>query len=176
MAIIRELGDAGMVARAAAWGMALAWGLAGCVSQPTIEATLIGLAPGETESTLFEQRLKVDFRLQNQGDEAIRATGFKVRLDVNGRELANGVDNRGFVVERLSETAVSAEVSTSLFRIARQLLDLANRETFDYELSGRVYLEGWPSSMPFNKSGQISREELERLVGGGNRAPQPVDL
>ena len=148
--------------------------IAGCAGRPSVDVSLIGLAP--VESTLFEQRLRLDFRLQNFSARVIRATGFEVTLDVNGRRLARGVDDGSFLLTGLSETTTSAVVSTSLFEVARQLLDIPNRESFEYELRGRLHLDGWPRSVPFTRSGAISRDDLERLAGFGNREPQPLTL
>lgn len=148
--------------------------LAGCVTRPALDVNLIGLAP--VESTLFEQRLRVDFRLHNFSDQVIRARGFQVTLDVNGRRLARGVDDSSFLLTGLSDTTASAVVSTSLFDVARQLLEFSQRDSFDYELSGRLYLEGWPRSVPFSRQGEISRKDLERLVGAGGREPAALTL
>jgi hypothetical protein len=148
--------------------------LAGCVSRPDVDVVLVGLTP--VESTLFEQRLRLDFRLQNFSDQVIRATGFEVTLNVNGRRLARGVDDGAFLLTGFSDARASAVVSTSLFEVARQLLDIPNRESFDYELTGRLHLDGWPRSVSFARSGAISRDELQRLVGAGGREPQPLVL
>lgn len=160
--------------RGAAAVLAVCAGLFGCASQPSVDVALVGIVP--ESSTLLEQRLRLDFRLQNFGERALRATGLEVNLDVNDRRLARGVDSQGFSVERLGETRVSAVVSTSLFEVARQLLELPDRETFSYRLSGRLYLDGWPRSVPFRRSGEISRSDLARLVGSGGRTPQPLRL
>lgn len=148
--------------------------LAGCTSRPAVDVSLIGLAP--VESTLFEQRLQLDLRLQNFSERVIRATGFEIALEVNGRPLARGVDDGSFLLTGLSERTVSATVSTSLFQVARQLLDMPNRERFEYALTGRLYLDGWPRSVAFSREGAISREDLQRLAGIGGREPQPLRL
>ena len=166
--------SAASAGRAALGVAALVLLLTGCASQPRMDVALVGLAP--VESTLLEQRLRVDFRLQNFSEQVVRATGVEVTLNVNGQRLARGVDNGAFQVDRLGETRVSAVVSTSLFDVARQLLTLQDRETFSYELTGRVYLDGWPRSVPFSRSGEISRGDLARLVGAGGRTPQPLRL
>jgi LEA14-like dessication related protein len=159
--------------RIAPWAVAVLV-LAGCVSRPSVDVALIGLAP--VASTLFEQRLRLDFRLQNFGQQAIRARGFEVTLNVNGRRLARGVDDGAFVLTGLGETRASAVVSTSLFEVARQLLELSGRERFSYELNGRLHLDGWPRSVPFTRTGEISRADLQRLVGAGGLPPQPLTL
>jgi LEA14-like dessication related protein len=139
-----------------------------------VDVALVGLAP--MESTLLEQRLRLDFRLQNSGRRAIRATGLDVVLHVNGQQLARGVDNGPFELAALSEARVSAVVTTSLVELARQLLTLVERDAFDYQLRGRIHLDGWPRSIGFNRSGEISRAQLERLAGFGGRRPAPLRL
>lgn len=158
----------------ALWLMLATAVLAGCASAPAVEVTLIGLAP--VEATLLEQRLRLDFRLQNFGDRALTARGVDLELEVNGQRLARGVDNQPFHVDPLGEAKVSAVVSTSMFNVARQLLSLRERDNFSYQLSGKVHLEGWPRSARFRRTGEISRDELARLVGGGGRAPEALTL
>lgn len=154
-------------------GLLLAMVAGGCAA-PALDVALVGVAP--LESTLLEQRLRLDFRVLNPGQRAISARGIDVVLDVNGRQLARGVDSGSFRLEPLSETRVSAEVSTSLVEIVRQLLALVERDRFDYEVRGRIYTDGWPRSLGFSRSGVIRREELERLAGLGGRRPAPLRL
>ncbi len=157
-----------------AFVLLVALAAAGCAGRPVVEVALVGLAP--LESTLLEQRMRLDFRLQNFSERPIRATGLDIALNVNGRPLARGVTAQAFQLDRLGETRVSAVVSTSLFQVARQLLELTARDAFSYELEGRVYLEGWRRSMRFSHGGEISRDELERLAGIGGREPAPLRL
>jgi hypothetical protein len=152
----------------------LAFTVAGCASRPSVEVALVGLAP--VEATLFEQRLRLDLRLQNYGEQVLRASGFEVTLYVNEQRLARGVSDGAFQVGRLGESRVSAVVSTSLFDVARQLLTVQDRQSFAYRIDGRIFLDGWPRSLPFRRGGEISRADLERLTGGAGRAPAPLLL
>jgi LEA14-like dessication related protein len=151
-------------------GLLLTTFAGGCAA-PALDVALVGLAP--MESTLLEQRLRMDFRVLNPGRRAISATGLDVVLDVNGRQLARGVDSGAFRLDPLSETRVSTVISTSMLEIARQLLTLVERDQFDYQLRGRIYVDGWPRSIGFTRSGVITRKELERLAG---RTPAPLRL
>jgi LEA14-like dessication related protein len=153
--------------------LVLAAFLGGCAA-PAVDVALVGLAP--MESSLLEQRLRLDFRVLNPSRRAISATGLDVVLDVNGRQLARGVDSGAFRLDPLSETEVSAVVSTSILEIVRQLLTLVERDRFDYQLRGRIYVDGWPRSLGFTRSGVITRKELERLAGIGGRTPAPLRL
>ena len=159
--------------RAALPWLLVLW-LGGCASNPGVDVALIGLEPLETN--LFEQRLRLDFRVQNLGEREIRATGLRVDLKLNDARLARGVDDGAFVVPRLSDARASAVVSASLFDVARQLLSLPEHDSFTYELSGRIYLDGWPRSWGFVRAGVITREELQRLTGAGPHGPAPLRL
>ena len=146
----------------------------GCATDPAVEVYLTGMAP--VESSLFEQRMRLDLRVQNAGSEPLRATGMEVTLTLNGQRLARGVDNRPFLVPRLGEATTSAVVSTSLFEMAQQILNLPGRETFSYELKGKIHMDSWGRARRFQRGGELSREQLARLTGGPGRSPAPLRL
>jgi hypothetical protein len=146
----------------------------GCATDPSIEVFLIGMTP--VQSSLFEQRVRLDLRVQNSGAKELRATGVAVTLNVNDDRLAKGVDNTPFQVPRLGDATTSAVVSTSLFDMARQLLQLPGRDSFSYELKGKIYLEDWGRARRFSRSGELTREQLGRLAGNGGGTPAPLKL
>lgn len=148
--------------------------LGGCASQPAVEVYLIGMTP--VESNLFEQRMRLDFRVQNAGDRPISATGLQVTLNVNDARLARGVDSTPFTVPRLGDVRTSAVVSTSLFDIANQLLRLPGQDRFSYELTGKIYVDGWPLGRRFQRTGEITRAQLQRLSGAAGAKPAPLLL
>jgi LEA14-like dessication related protein len=162
---------AGLIRSTAA--LLLAFTVTGCAAmRPSVEVALVGLAP--VEATLFEQRLRLDLRLQNYGERVLRASGFEIALYLNGERLARGMSDGAFEVGRLGETRVSAVVSTSLVDVARQLLTLQDRQSFSYRIDGRIFQDGWPRSLPFRRGGEISRADLERLAGLGGRSQAPL--
>ncbi len=146
----------------------------GCATDPSVEVFLIGMTP--VESSMFEQRMRLDLRVQNAGDKELRATGVAVTLDVNDSRLAKGVDNQSFVVPRLGDAATSAVVSTSLFDMARQLLGLPGRDSFSYKLEGKIFLENRLRARRFSRSGELTREQLSRLSGSKGETPAPLRL
>ena len=75
--------------------------LGGCATDPSVEVYLIGMTP--VQSSMFEQRMRLDLRVQNAGDKELRATGVAVTLNVNDSRLAKGVDNQSFTVPRLGD-------------------------------------------------------------------------
>ena len=134
--------------------------LTGCVTQPNVEVYLTNLTP--MPSTLFEQRVKLDLRIQNLTEQPIEATGLDVALRVNDKRLARGVDAASFTVPRLGDATASVVVSTSVFDTIRQILGLQDRQTFSYTLKGRVITPG--IDQRFSRSGEISRTDLQALV------------
>jgi LEA14-like dessication related protein len=104
-------------------------------------------------------------------------TGVALQLDINDRRLAKGVSNESFTVPRLGETKTSIEASVTLFDVARLLLDLPGRETFTYEVKGKVYVGGGVRrSIRFAREGEVARADLETLGTGNMRssiAPKP---
>lgn len=148
--------------------------LGGCASYRAPDVALVGLAP--LESTLFEPRMRLDFRLQNTGRRALKVRGVDLRLEVNGVELARGVDALGFVVPAFGETRAAVEVSASLLNIVQLLLTLPETDTFSYELGGRLHLSGFPGSLPLRRGGAVTRDQLMALTGGGRRSPAPLRL
>ena len=143
---------------------------AGCATtSPDIDVFLLQVAP--VEATLLEQRVRLDVRLQNAGDAELSVTGVALQLDINGRRLAKGVSNASFTVPRLGETKASVEASVTLFDVARLLMDLPGRETFTYEVKGKVYLAGgMRRSLRFAREGEVARRDLETLGAGNMRS------
>jgi len=116
---------------------------AGCASLFTSlappEVNVSNLVP--LDSTLFEQRMRVDLRFRNPNDQPLEATGIDFQLDVNGQPLARGLGNESFTVPRLGETVVSVVATTTLLDVARQLLALGEQQDLDYVITGHLHLQ-----------------------------------
>ena len=141
-------------------------GVAGCATQPPVEVYLTNIAP--MPSTLFEQRVRLDLRVQNLTEKPVRATGADVQLMVNGRQLARGVSSEPVEVAPLGETATSVVVSSSVFDTVRQLLGLPGRTSFTYALRGKLFTNGF--NRRFKRSGELTREDLGRLFPAAGSA------
>ena len=133
----------------------------GCVTQPTLDVYVTNIVP-LASSGLLEQRARMDLRLQNLSETPVQATGVDVRVVVNGTQLARGVSGAGFEIPRLDSVSTSVEVSASAFATIRQLLGIANRTRFSYQLKGRVFTEGVDKR--FTRAGEFTREELSNLA------------
>ncbi len=144
--------------------LCLALALAGCAVQPQIDVMVARIAPAE--STMLEQRARIDVRIRNFSDRPIAASGMTLELDVNGSRFARGVSDRQFSVPGLGETTTSVVVGISVFDMVRQLLGLEGRETFDYVLSGKIFGTGaMARASRFTRRGEFTREQLARLGG-----------
>ncbi len=124
---------------------------------PEVQVTsleMLAPAPGA-----LEQRFAVGLRLVNPNNRAIAVDGLDFELDVNGQRLARGVTNRAFELPRLGEAETSVVVTTSVFDILRQAVQLSERrdEAMDYRLRGRLHLgSGFVRTVPFNRSGTLT--------------------
>jgi len=148
--------------------------LAGCASYEPPNVTLVGLAP--LESNLMEPRMRLDFRLQNPGRRALTVRGVDMTLEINGVELAQGVADHGFELPAFGETRASVEVTASIFKLVQLLLGPPQAHAFDYELSGRLHLDGFPRVIPVSRAGSITREQLEGLSRRSSDAPGSLRL
>ena len=135
-------------------------GMTGCVTQPVVEVYVTDLKP--LPSTLFEQRLQLELRIQNLSDKPIEATGMDVRLELNDRQWGRGVSAQAVKIPALGEGRASVAVSSGVFDSVRQLLAIQGRETFTFGLSGRLIMPGFDKR--FRRGGEISRADLESLA------------
>jgi LEA14-like dessication related protein len=138
--------------------------LGGCSTTQGVDVYLTNITP--MPSTLFEQRVRLDLRVKNLQEAPIQATGIDVSLRLNGKRLARGVDGQTISVPRLGETTASVVVSSSIFDTVKQVLSLRDRDVFTYGLSGKLFTQGIDKR--FNRSGEISRAELQPLVQTAN--------
>ena len=137
--------------------------LGGCVTEPVVAVYVTDLKP--LPSTLFEQRLQLELRIQNLSEKPIRASGVDVRLEFNDRQWGRGVSGEPVAVPALGESRTRVNVSSGVLDSVRQLLTIQGRETFSFGLRGRLITPGVDKR--FRRGGEISRAQLQRLAGGG---------
>ena len=148
------------------WPVLVAALTAGCAAPSPVDVWVTDIAP--MPSTLFEQRARLGLRVQNLGEAPIEATGVQVKLRVNGRMLAQGVDGASFSVPRLGDTTTSIVVSSTLFDTIKQLLALQGARSFAYALVGDIYTAR--TKLRFKRTGELSRADLEALAPTGLRS------
>ncbi len=128
----------------------------GCASSlMPLDVYIVGLEP--QSSTLLEQRLRVDLRVQNPNDLELAVDGVRIALDVNGKRFARGVSDESFAVPRLGEATFSLMTTTSVFDVVRQVMAVSKSQSLDYEMSGRLFLaSGLRRSVSFERTGQLT--------------------
>lgn len=131
----------------------------GCASlgerrEPPI-VNLAGLEMGEM--TLFEQRYRLQLRVQNPNDVELPISGLHCTLVINDREFANGVSDASVTVPRFGEALLSIEVVSDLRRVIAQLRDRDSQpvDSITYRLSGKLALQNSPFPVPFDYYGEF---------------------
>lgn len=110
------------------------------------------------EIGLFEQRYRVELRIQNPNDHPLAVRGMDFSLDLNGRDFASGVTPRAFSVPAYGEQRVAVDVVSNLARVFEQLRDLGRAQTrlLSYRLAGNLHLADSPLRLPFQYAGELS--------------------
>ena len=134
---------------------------AGCASVTSLQAPEVrvtSLQMLESVPGSLEQRFAVGLRLTNPNNRAVDVDGLDFELELNGKRLARGVTNNAFELPRLGEAETLVVVTTSVFDVLRQALDLAGRSdaTMDYRVRGRLHLgSGFVRTLPFDHQGKL---------------------
>jgi hypothetical protein len=78
-------------------------------------------------------------------------------VELNGKEFASGVSNQQVSVGAFDDAIIEARLTSTIFSFLRQLQSIEGLESkaFQYQLSGRLYLEGAFFSVPFTEAGEI---------------------
>jgi len=153
-----------MMMKPTLWVLAIFCGilfLIGCTSlkassvQPeSPEVLLVNVTPLDT--TMFEQRLKVDLRVRNPNDFDLEVTGLDFTLHLNDQRLARGLTNKASTIPRLGDSVISVETTTSTLDVVRQLLNLSQRKDVTYQVEGVIHLQG--TRLPFENKGVLIDE------------------
>lgn len=128
--------------------------LSGCASlskyKETPKLNLVNLKL--LESTPFEQRYQLKFRIQNPNTESLPVTGMHFTLEINEKKFMTGLSNQSVNVPAFSDAVVDATGTTTLFGIARQLQGLQSNDkpSFAYRLSGKISIRDQAFSIPFD--------------------------
>ena len=95
------------------------------------------------ESTVFEQRFRIDLRIGNPNDFDLPLDGLTFDLEVNGEDFARGFSNESVTVPRLGEATLSVTASTTLIEVVQQMRLLAERGDLTYRVHGTAYLNSF---------------------------------
>jgi LEA14-like dessication related protein len=134
--------------------------VAGCVGigqqiEPP-EVFVVNLEP--LQGGNFEQRFRIDLRVQNPNDFDLEINGLDFDLDLNGTRLTRGLSNEAVTISRLGEAIVQVMATTTVFDLVRQVVNATSLEGMEYEVRGRLFLSDPPrGSVEFHRSGRMIR-------------------
>ena len=113
----------------------------------------------------LEVRFALKLRVQNPNETPLMYDGMSVRLDLDGRGLANGVSNTSGEIPRFSDAVLTVPVSISAFSVVRQLLARADamqgegtvNQPIAYSLKGKLGApEGSFGAVRFSDMGDLT--------------------
>jgi LEA14-like dessication related protein len=140
--------------------------LAACsLLTPKLERPALSVAGIELVSgNLLQQKFRVKFHIQNPNDRALPVSGLHASLSVGGEHVAEGQDDRAFVVPAKGEADFDVMITANM---ALALLKLANKmdqqaDSIDYELSGAANIDlPFLRDLPFHQTGSFSLKDLQ---------------
>lgn len=143
--------------------------LAGCASmmkqteRPEVSLTNITLV----ESTLLEQRYRVQLRVQNPNDFDLPIDGLQMRLELNSQPFVTAVSASPVNVPRFGTALVEIDAISTLAGLLQQLKGVTAKkaEVVSYKLSGKAHLSGSAISLPFSQEGEINLAETLGNLG-----------
>lgn len=121
--------------------LALILPLNGCTTLGEIAAPTLYLANiSLTDATLFEQRYRLQFRIQNPNPVDLPIDGIAYELDINGKLFAQGVSNQSITVPRYGSALLDVEATSTLWDILQRAGDLQQSkiEQLHYRLKGKL--------------------------------------
>ena len=139
--------------------------LCGCaVFNKSLESPHISLSDLTVqESTGFEAVFEVQLRVLNPNDIDLNIQGIDCKLEINDKPFAYGLSKVVVKVPAYGTATMPVTMYSSIFNIARGLIDLPLREEMSYRLKGRLRLDGTerlPTKVSFKSEGSIPFKDL----------------
>jgi len=141
--------------------MLWALGVAGCsllapkFQRPTLSVVGVELVSGN----LLQQNFRVKLNIQNPNDRALPVSGVHVTLSVGGETLAQGQNDRAFVVPANGNSDFDMSITAN---VAVAMLKLANSrdkhaDAIDYDVSGSASIDlPFMRDLPFHQTGSFA--------------------
>jgi LEA14-like dessication related protein len=123
--------------------------------RPTVSVVGIEMVNGN----LLQQNFRVKFNIQNPNDRAIPVTGLHASLDVGGAHVAQGQNDRAFVVPAMGnvdfDMMITANMGLAVLKLANKMDQHA--DSIDYDVSGSASIDSsFLRDLPFHQTGTIS--------------------
>jgi len=140
--------------------------LAACsLLTPKFERPTVSVAGIElTNGNLLQQTFRVKLNIQNPNDRALPVRGLHASLSVEGEHIAEGQNDRAFVVPAKGDTDFDVLITANM---ALALLKLANKmdqhaDSIDYDVSGAASIDlPFLHDLPFHQTGSFSLKGIQ---------------
>ena len=128
--------------------------------RPTVSVAGIELLNGN----LLQQNFRVKFNIQNPNDRALPVSGLHASLSVGGEHIAQGQNDRAFVVPARGDVdfdmMITANLGVALLKLADKLNQHA--DSIDYEVSGAASIDlPFLRDLPFHQTGSFSLKGMQ---------------
>jgi LEA14-like dessication related protein len=128
--------------------------------RPTLSVVGIELVNGN----LLQQNFRVKFNIQNPNERALPVSGLHASLSVGGEPIAQGQNDRAFVVPPHGGTdfdmTITANMALALLKLSKRMDQHA--DSIDYEVSGAASIDlPFLRDLPFHQTGSFSLKGLQ---------------
>jgi LEA14-like dessication related protein len=128
--------------------------------RPTLSVAGIELVSGN----LLQQQFRVKFNIQNPNDRARPVSGLHASLSVAGEHVAEGGNDRAFVVPAKGDVdfdmMITANLALAVLKLSRKMDQHA--DSIDYDLSGAASIDlPFLRDLPFHQTGSFSLKDLQ---------------
>lgn len=110
-----------------------------------------------TDANLFEQRYRLQLRVQNPNPVDLRIGGLDYVVEINGKPFATGVSSRAVVVPKYGATLLDVEGTSTLGALIKQLkdLDILREQSAKYVIKGTLRVSDRDLNLPFVHRGDV---------------------
>ena len=123
--------------------------------RPTLSVAGIELLNGN----LLQQNFRVKFNIHNPNDRALPVRGLHASLSVGGEHIAQGQNDRAFVVPARGDVdfdmMITANLGVALLKLAGKMDQ--HTDSIDYDVSGAASIDlPFLRDLPFHQTGSFS--------------------
>lgn len=132
--------------------------LCACALTQHFEAPQLSIVDVQILSTeVWQQRLRVRLHVHNPNSIALPVKGIEYSVEIAGEQFASGSSDASFTVPALGDAEFDTTLTTNA---AGALLRILSRggghgDSIDYHLTGKVALQGFMHTLPFDQRGSF---------------------